>query len=453
MCIKTNNIKIEYLYTTDGRKVRNDAPYASGSVAGGVGIMSMDYLGGFHYQGTALKFFPTVEGYVQATALKVGFAYSYVYNYTDHLGNIRLSYAQDPENPNVLKILEESHYYPFGLKHTNYNSDQLAFKEKDPGPGLMLMAAAAAVDPVPQFVYNYKYNGKEFQDEMGMNWYDYGARNYDPAIGRWMNMDPLAEKYFNFNPYNYGINNPVLFIDPDGMEVKEYSWGVSYTEKEAEDIFNKLKNKTKSSSDNDITVDSKGKVTNVKINDKPHRVFDEKGNQLHVNDSNFDSDWLGAIQEDDQLYQLIDDEMILNFLMKAGVGMSPWLRFNGIGYLKTAMKSHGIADFGYSQMRDHFKLYNTEYDGYEAGDGSFFRVEGQKSIYNFADFGQFLWGAWMRSNTYTMIEAKGGAHVNNFISTILSTNRSGGFSDSPADQRAIQNGYNYMKNLLLKWKK
>ena len=61
--------------------------------------MSMDYLGGFHYQGTALKFFPTAEGYVQATALKVGFAYSYVYNYTDHLGNIRLSYAQDPEKP------------------------------------------------------------------------------------------------------------------------------------------------------------------------------------------------------------------------------------------------------------------------------------------------------------------------------------------------------------------
>ncbi|MBA9073168.1 hypothetical protein GGR22_001294 [Flavobacterium gossypii] len=117
---------------------------------------------GFQYQGTALKFFPTAEGYVQATALKVGFAYSYVYNYMDHLGNIRLSYAQDPENPNALKIIEESHYYPFGLKHANYNSDQLAFKEKDPGPGLMLMAAA--VDPVPQFVYNYKYNGKEFQD-------------------------------------------------------------------------------------------------------------------------------------------------------------------------------------------------------------------------------------------------------------------------------------------------
>lgn len=65
--------------------------------------------------------------------------------------------------------------------------------------------------------YKYKYNGKEYQDELGLNMYDYGARNYDPALGRWMNIDPLAEKSRRWSTYTYCYNNPLVFVDYDGM--------------------------------------------------------------------------------------------------------------------------------------------------------------------------------------------------------------------------------------------
>jgi len=109
-----------------------------------------------------------------------------------------LSYAdanQNNQNPVALEIVEENNYYPFGLKHKGYNynvnSTNLALKRK--------------------------FGGKEMNDELGLNWYDFGARNYDASLGRWINADPVSEFYYDSSPYNYATNNPNIFIDPNGM--------------------------------------------------------------------------------------------------------------------------------------------------------------------------------------------------------------------------------------------
>lgn len=182
------------------------------SVVQGTVVNTTDYLGGFQYQDNELQFFPTAEGYVSVVN---GDKFNYVYNYTDHLGNIRVSYSLDQADQQI-KILEENHYYSFGLKHSNYNNNTVHF-DKDENGGIF-----AVILPVERSEYQYKYNGKELQDELGLNMYDYGARNYDPAIGRWMNIDPKAETSRRWSPYTYCYNNPMRFIDPDGMQADDW---------------------------------------------------------------------------------------------------------------------------------------------------------------------------------------------------------------------------------------
>jgi len=121
----------------------------------------------------------------------VVFTISYIYQYRDHLGNARVSFAKNSEG--VFEVTDTNNYYPFGLNHIE---------------GMLSSSNFGSY-------YSYKYNGKELQ-ETGM--YDYGARMYMPDLGRWGVVDPLAEKMTRHSPYNYAFSNPINFIDPDGRE-------------------------------------------------------------------------------------------------------------------------------------------------------------------------------------------------------------------------------------------
>jgi RHS repeat-associated protein len=267
-----------------GQKVQKTVTTATATIM-------TDYLDGFQYVNHALNFFPHAEGFVDVKGTNAeGYNYFYVYNYTDHLGNIRVSYGFDPDTKTV-KTLEENHYYPFGLKHTNYNTYKRGFKKEDPPtdapptsiPGLVVFSIKQVV-PGELLVYKYKYNGKEFQDELGLNMYDYHARNYMPDIGRTTTYDPLAEKFYHLSPQSFLNNNPVYFIDPTGMEVISNNFGTTFTGADAAAAFQSLKNQMGSWHEEDdkddiINLNKDNEVTGVTISPGDNKVFKD-GKQL-----------------------------------------------------------------------------------------------------------------------------------------------------------------------------
>ena len=192
-------------------------------------MTTTDYLGGFQYKNNDLQFFPTSEGYVNVVTNKVsgGRTYNYVYNYTDHLGNVRVSYAWD-DTESKLKVIEENHYYPFGLKHTGYNDLTLGVEivnssDVRVGIGVVNMQTSGSDS------YNYKYQGQELQDELGLGWYSFKYRNYDPAIGRFFNVDPLSEKYAYQSHYNFAENKLGSGRELEGLELGPML-GIFYSE-------------------------------------------------------------------------------------------------------------------------------------------------------------------------------------------------------------------------------
>ena len=165
----SNGSTIAYTYDANGRKLRT-VHNVGGTTT------TTDYAGNVIYENGVQKKLLTEEGYVDISVSTP----VYYYYLKDHQGNNRVVVNSGGT------VQETNHYYPFGGTF-----------------------ASGTVQP-------YKYNGKELDTKAGLNWYDYGARHYDAVLGRFTTQDPLAEKSYDWSPYTYCINNPILFIDPNG---------------------------------------------------------------------------------------------------------------------------------------------------------------------------------------------------------------------------------------------
>jgi RHS repeat-associated protein len=178
--------KIEYYYDATGTKLRQ---VATEKVEEQPGVFTFvtkttDYIAGFHYtteasQSRRLDFFAFSEGRVIHNA---NGELHYQYDLKDHLGNVRASFREDFNNPGTAQLTQTDSYYPFGMQMGGLSDN-----------------------PVGGEANGYLYNGKEQQTALGLGWYDYGARMYNPTIGRWNGVDVLADKYDKYSVYNYTL--------------------------------------------------------------------------------------------------------------------------------------------------------------------------------------------------------------------------------------------------------
>lgn len=168
---------IQYGYTMDGIKRRTMYKEANNPDA----PVATVYCDNVIYEDNVPRFLLTGEGYITLSDKQ------YHYYLKDHQGNNRVVVSSTGT------VEETNHYYPFGG----------------------VFAGSGNVQP-------YKYNGKEYNERKGLDWYDYGARQYDATIGRFTTVDPMAEKYYSYNPYTYCFNNPVKYVDVDGKIPRLY---------------------------------------------------------------------------------------------------------------------------------------------------------------------------------------------------------------------------------------
>ena len=357
-------------YGYDGAGSKLSVAYTAGGTT-----TKTEYAGNKVYKNGTLSMILTEEGYITLS----GTTPTYHYYLKDHQGNNRVVLSQSGTMEQV------NHYYPFG--------------------GLFGEGLQASNQP-------YRYNGKELDRQLNLDLYDYGARHYDAALAKWLIPDPLAEKYYSISPYAYVANNPVRFIDPEGMRLDEYIFNHNgdYTgkiRKPGEHTGLVLGNDTQKSfifkfadPKNDPKAIDKGEITGVKIviNDAISKVLDNSGVNKQENKENK-----------------------IKFITRE----SDASNLEGEGKMDYVVTAKPLID-GIEQPISADKLYITQ------------TASGAVAHNNY-NFGNFLWGAGAGKLGFSKLIVKLGAHINSLRDPHYRR------LDSQDDQYSIGLGYKWSK--------
>jgi RHS repeat-associated protein len=183
----SNGNKIEFMYDAGGNKLRKKVSGTTNYV--------QNYIGGIEYKDGVLEAIYHTEGRI----IPINGVMKYEYALKDYLGNTRLMFSDIDGDGKITQatneVTQEIHYTPFGLNLEGVWSNSTLVTDN-----------------------KYLFSGKEVTDDFGLGWNDHGARNYDPTIVRWTTYDPKADMYAAYSPYNYVVNNPMRFVDPNGMD-------------------------------------------------------------------------------------------------------------------------------------------------------------------------------------------------------------------------------------------